>query len=529
MAEVFYHDVDAATLAANAEYEGVPSDGLFAEPLPLEAWPDVPTTVLVPTRRSPLPARVPAPRRPRAPRRRDRGDGGRPPAVPLPPARNWPRAWSSSPAAELRLALGRPHKFRSRAPPRRSRRLLPVAPLAVAALALGLLVAGCGGGGSTNAAVTLPQVAGADAVPARPAPPIDAHRPVRQADRPGEAEGPLGPGRLPLHPLHRPLPDRRGQGPHRLRAPEEGRAAALPRRLRRPRPRHPGQRRHLQQAPPHGRGDRLAARLAAPNWRTVWKAWGVKPEHNAKRPRGNRAQRRNLRDRPAGPDPGALPAELQARKARRRHPGADRAVSARGRGTAPRRRERRGRLARRAAAGSRSRALVVAAIGVAELASGSGSTATGRAAPPLPTKALRPPAVDLAALRGKPALVDFFASWCDALRAKRRRPCASSRPSLGDRATRRRGRLGRRGRRRPRLRPPNTAGTSRCSPTPPARRAKSTAWSGCRPPSCSTRRAASSPPSAARRARRSCARRSSKPPERPAPPRKSLQVPHQSG
>jgi pimeloyl-ACP methyl ester carboxylesterase len=46
MAEVFYHDVDEATLAANAEYEGVPAPGLFAEPLPLPAWPDVPTTVL---------------------------------------------------------------------------------------------------------------------------------------------------------------------------------------------------------------------------------------------------------------------------------------------------------------------------------------------------------------------------------------------------------------------------------------------------------------------------------------------------
>lgn len=46
MAEVFYHDVDEATLAANAEYEGVPSRGLFAEPLPLDAWPDVPTSVL---------------------------------------------------------------------------------------------------------------------------------------------------------------------------------------------------------------------------------------------------------------------------------------------------------------------------------------------------------------------------------------------------------------------------------------------------------------------------------------------------
>jgi pimeloyl-ACP methyl ester carboxylesterase len=48
MAEVFYHDVDEATLAASAEYEGVPSKGLFEEPLPLEEWPDVPTTVLIP-------------------------------------------------------------------------------------------------------------------------------------------------------------------------------------------------------------------------------------------------------------------------------------------------------------------------------------------------------------------------------------------------------------------------------------------------------------------------------------------------
>jgi protein SCO1 len=57
------------------------------------------------------------------------------------------------------------------ASPRR-RQLLP---LACAALAAGLLVAGCGSGSnsSSSSAVSVPEVAGADAVPARQAPAID--------------------------------------------------------------------------------------------------------------------------------------------------------------------------------------------------------------------------------------------------------------------------------------------------------------------------------------------------------------------
>ena len=48
MAEVFLHDVDPVVAQENERFAGIPGRGMFAEPWPLEAWPDVPTRVLVP-------------------------------------------------------------------------------------------------------------------------------------------------------------------------------------------------------------------------------------------------------------------------------------------------------------------------------------------------------------------------------------------------------------------------------------------------------------------------------------------------
>jgi protein SCO1/2 len=56
--------------------------------------------------------------------------------------------------------------------PRRPRRILPLTSLAAGAVALGLLVSACGGG-SGETSVTLPMVSGGDAVPAKNAPPIE--------------------------------------------------------------------------------------------------------------------------------------------------------------------------------------------------------------------------------------------------------------------------------------------------------------------------------------------------------------------
>jgi peroxiredoxin len=67
-------------------------------------------------------------------------------------------------------------------------------------------------------------------------------------------------------------------------------------------------------------------------------------------------------------------------------------------------------------------AAVALAVGIgAELVSGSADQGA-RAAPPLPSQALQAPAVSLAGLRGKPALVAYFASWCG--------PCAEDAATL---------------------------------------------------------------------------------------------------
>jgi pimeloyl-ACP methyl ester carboxylesterase len=48
LAEVFLHDVPADIASAAERFVGAPGPGMFSEPWPLSAWPEVPTRVLAP-------------------------------------------------------------------------------------------------------------------------------------------------------------------------------------------------------------------------------------------------------------------------------------------------------------------------------------------------------------------------------------------------------------------------------------------------------------------------------------------------
>jgi cytochrome c biogenesis protein CcmG, thiol:disulfide interchange protein DsbE len=57
-------------------------------------------------------------------------------------------------------------------------------------------------------------------------------------------------------------------------------------------------------------------------------------------------------------------------------------------------------------------AVVGVLIGIEVLSGSSGKSEPGRPAPQLPTSVLIPPKATLASLHGKPAAINFWASWC---------------------------------------------------------------------------------------------------------------------